>query len=241
VIPFHGNVESIMDVPSPPEPKPVPHVLLIDVDNCPNEVGKLHELVDRFDRVVAAYAGASPKVPLSLVSLLAEALAGGTLELVGIDHKRKNAADFALAFQAGRLSLEMPAHTEFVVLSDDSDLDNVVELLRKQGFSVCRSRSARWNAAVQVDYVLATRQYLEGRLVKGLTQPRRRATLRKSIRSFFKAQPEIEPDRVIDQLIRQQLVRFDTAGEATYQLPDETSKQEDAPPLGGGDSQVECQ
>lgn len=209
-----------MDVSSQPETATSPHVLLVDVDNCPNEVGNLHELVDRFDRVIAAYAGASPKVPLSLVSLLAEALAGGSLELIGIDRKRKNAADFALAFQAGRLSLEMPPDTEFVVLSDDSDLDNVVDLLRKHGFSVCRSRSAKWDGAVQVDYVMATRQYYEGRLVKGLTQPKRRATLRKSIRSFFKKQPEIEPDRVIDQLVRQQIVRFDPTGEAAYELPD---------------------
>ncbi len=206
-----------------------PHVLLIDVDNCPNEVGNLHELVDRFDRVIAAYAGASPKVPLSLVALLAEALAGGTLDLVGIDHKRKNAADFALAFQAGRLSVEMPQNTEFVVLSDDSDLDNVVDLLRKHGFSVCRSRSAKWDAAVQVDYVLATRQYYEGRLVKGLSQPRRRATLRKSIRSFFKTQPEIEPDRVIDHLVSQKIVHFDPAGEATYQLPNGQETPQDVP------------
>src|SRR5262249_54325805 len=40
------------------------------------------------------------------------------------------AADFGLAFWAGRLAAEMPPDTEFLILSQDTDLDHVVHMLQ---------------------------------------------------------------------------------------------------------------
>ncbi len=47
----------------------------------------------------------------------------------------KNAADFGLAFWAGRLATEMPAETEFIILSQDGDWDHVVNCCATQGLT----------------------------------------------------------------------------------------------------------
>jgi hypothetical protein len=56
-----------------------------------------------------------------------------TLEIVGMQRKGKNAADFGLAFHGGRLLAELPPDTEFVIVSKDAGLDHVVDLLRRAG------------------------------------------------------------------------------------------------------------
>ena len=43
----------------------------------------------------------------------------------------KNAADFGIQFYAGMLMSEQPANAHFVIMSDDQDLDHVVNLLSK--------------------------------------------------------------------------------------------------------------
>ena len=103
---------------------PIPtQVLLIDLDNCPKEIGKLPQVLASFTRIVICYGSIEPKVPLGLVTALATAIHEGKLELVGMDKGGKNAADFGLAFWAGRLVSEMPKETEFTILSADTFLE----------------------------------------------------------------------------------------------------------------------
>jgi hypothetical protein len=105
-------------------------VLLIDLDNCPaTEVAQLPENLELFKLIVGCSGPQEPRIPLSLAKALATPLHQGTLELVKMPRGGKNAADFGLAFMAGRLLAEMPVDTEFVILSQDSDLDHVVDLL----------------------------------------------------------------------------------------------------------------
>ena len=77
-------------------------VLLIDLDNCPNQIEKLSLHIEEFARVIVSYGGAEPKVPFSLVSLLATPIHEKRLEIVRVE-QGKNAADFALTFHAGLL------------------------------------------------------------------------------------------------------------------------------------------
>lgn len=98
-------------------PEPLAHLplfpakaLLIDLDNCPQQLDSLPELIQEYERVVACH-GREPKVNLSLVTQLAQAVQDGKLEIVGMSTRTKNAADFGLTFLAGRLAAEMPADT----------------------------------------------------------------------------------------------------------------------------------
>ena len=107
-------------------------VLLIDLDNCPQHLARLPVELDRFSRIIACYGAVEPRLGLSLVRSLAPAIHEGRLEFVGMRIKGKNAADFGLAFWAGRLLTETPPDTEFVILSGDQDLDHVVDLLHRE-------------------------------------------------------------------------------------------------------------
>ena len=112
-------------------------VLLIDLDNCPNQIEKLSLHIEEFARTIVSYGGAEPKVPFSLVSLLATLIHEKRLEIVPAE-QGKNAADFALTFYAGLLVNQLPPNTEFTILSDDTDLDYVVYLLHDKGREASR-------------------------------------------------------------------------------------------------------
>src|SRR5262249_51940281 len=114
---------------SPQQPTPV-RALLIDLDNCPRQIEQLPTTLATFARVIACYGGSEPKVPLGMVPLLTTAIHEGRLAIIGMQKKGKNAADFGLAFWAGRLMAEMPSDTEFLILSQDTDLDHVVHMLQ---------------------------------------------------------------------------------------------------------------
>ena len=125
---FH-YMEHGQDMELSPHPTVVMRALLIDLDNCPRQIERLPETLTEYARVIACYGGAEPKVPLGMVPLLATALHEGRLAIIGMQKKGKNAADFGLAFWAGRLAAEMPPDT-FLILSQDTDLDHVVHMLQ---------------------------------------------------------------------------------------------------------------
>jgi hypothetical protein len=102
--------------------------LLIDLDNCPRQIEELPEVLAGFQQAIVCYGGVEPKVHVSVVLLLA-AINEGKLEIIGTQKRGINATDFGLAFWAGRLAAE----TEFLILSQDADLDHVVSLLRSAG------------------------------------------------------------------------------------------------------------
>jgi hypothetical protein len=80
-------------------------VLLIDLDNCPKQIDLLHQALAGITRAVACYGGVEPKVQVGLVPLLAAAINEGKLDIIKME-KGRNAADFGLAFWAGRLTAE---------------------------------------------------------------------------------------------------------------------------------------
>ena len=103
--------------------------LLIDLDNCPKQIELIHEALAGITRAVACYGSVEPKVQVGLVPLLAAAINAGKLEIIGMEKSGKNAADFGLAFWAGKLTAE----TEFIILLQDPDWDHVMNLLCSVG------------------------------------------------------------------------------------------------------------
>ena len=208
-------------------------VLLIDLDNCPNEMAKLGADLQGFSRIVGCYAGPEPKIGLGLVPTLAASMAEGRLELVAMKTGH-NAADFGLAFWAGRLLETLPEDTEFVVLSRDKDLDRVVELLRGCGRAAARivTNGTRRKKALQAPNDEIARSYADFCLSNSGGNPKTRKTLRNSIKNYLKGERiPAEPDRVIDSLVEAGLVEL-YGQKAIYSprsLPDPDNDPDDIP------------
>jgi hypothetical protein len=218
--------------------------LLIDLDNCPKQIDHLPQTLAGFTRVIACYGGNEPKVHLSLVPFLAAAIHEGKLEIVGMKKKGKNAADFGLAFWAGRLLADMPPDTTFLILSQDTDLDHVVHLLHS-----AERQAERLDGKVYRPAALATsaeeaphdspmtaptdedaiREYAMLYLQPGRSRPAKKTTLANSIKSFFKNRKKsVRADDILQGLTSRGLVRIDAQGRVTY--PDVVSTESDPTP-----------
>jgi hypothetical protein len=204
-----------------------PRILLMDLDNCPDQLSWLAEELPKFERVVACHGPVEPKLPLSLVKDLATAIHVGQLEFVRMEHGGKNAADFGLAFVAGQLAAQLPEEAEFVILSKDTGLDHVVEMLKRADRqaqrvtgrpsatqSPVRSRPAKAASAVE-----AAEEFWLVQLSQQQSPPRRKEALRNAIRSYFGRRSRVDCDAVIAELVVRGMVTFNGHGVATYHFP----------------------
>jgi hypothetical protein len=200
--------------------------LLIDLDNCPRQIERLPETLTEYARVIACYGGTEPKVPLGMVPLLATAIHEGRLAIIGMQKKGKNAADFGLAFWAGRLVAEMPPDTEFLILSQDTDLDHVVHMLQSANRRVERldgkvhrtkkvaSHPPEQQGDTDGD---AVAEYCAVSLQPGRSRPVRKVTLSNSIRAFCKNHKKhIKPEEILRGLVARGIVVIDEKGRVTY-------------------------
>jgi hypothetical protein len=207
--------------------------LLIDLDNCPKQIDLLHQALAGITRAVACYGSVEPKVQVGLVPVLAAAINEGKLEIIKMERGGKNAADFGLAFWAGRLSAEMPAETEFIILSQDGDLDHVVNLLHSAGHKVERidgktskleiaskpaaakkPQPATTTAKKSLDEFVE--DYRRQHLKTGKARPAKKTTLLNSIKSCFKKHKEVNPEKVVQALLERGIIAIDGKGRVTY-------------------------
>jgi hypothetical protein len=219
-------MEHGQDMELSPHPTVVMRALLIDLDNCPRQIERLPETLTEYTRVIACYGGAEPKVPLGMVPLLATAIHEGRLAIIGMQKKGKNAADFGLAFWAGRLAAEMPPDTEFLILSQDTDLDHVVHMLQGANRRVERldgkvHRTKRLSPDLPKPQVEtdgdAVTEYCMVYLQPTRSRPVRKVTLSNSIRAFCKNHKKnITPEEILHGLVARGVVVIDANGRVTY-------------------------
>ena len=182
-----------------------PRVLLIDLDNCPQQLNQLPSNLAGFSRIVVCYGSQEPKLPLGLVTALAEPIIGGHLEIVGMEKNGRNAADFGLCFHAGKLMAEMPPETEFTLLSEDGDLDHAVNLLRANQRSARRMNGRHGKQAKTLNESSATaaaQDYATQRLRPGKARPASLKTLLKGIGGFTRMRYKVKPQAVHHRLSR---------------------------------------
>jgi hypothetical protein len=213
-------------------PTPAAQILLIDLENCPSEINDLLTRLGEYTQIVICYAQSGAKVPLDWLAPLSQALTSQRLQIRKMACAGKNAADFGLAFHAGMLVQQFPADTGFTILSNDTDLDHVVQLLDSTGRQARRigrhhpspgtdttppppvpaSPPAATPAAVTTERTLATfckmlREHPNNR-------PGKEDALRNSLRAHF-GQSRERADDGLTRLLAQGAVRI-TEGKVTY-------------------------
>lgn len=205
--------------------------LLIDIDNCPNQIEELPRTLGDFSKIIGCYGGSDPKVHLSLIPLLASAMSEGKLEIVRMKKNGKNAADFGLAFWAGKLAAEMPPDTEFLIFSQDSDLDYVAEMLRSADRKVKRINGRAASVTTKSDSGAkgkirkppvrlsnkdAVEKYFSTCLQTAKNRPAKKIALSNSIKSFCRGQGEVRPETILRNLIKQGVVVIDEQERVSY-------------------------
>ncbi|RZS30952.1 NYN domain-containing protein [Corticibacter populi] len=179
-------------------------VLIIDLENCPNQLHQLPSDLANYSRVVICYAQSISKVPLNWLIPLSTAIAANKLKIQKMERGGKNSADFGILFLCGALMHELPQETHFAIVSNDSDLDHAVHLLKSHGRSSERIGNVT-TETITVKPALSDSStplaiYCAHLITYSKNRPAKADTLRNSIKNKFKHNPA-ESDKVYNLLL----------------------------------------
>ncbi|MCI5191201.1 MAG: NYN domain-containing protein [Candidatus Electrothrix sp. AS4_5] len=172
-------------------------ILLIDLENCPNQILELQDNLEQYTKVVICYAKTGVKIPLDWLIPLSATVAEKKLHIHKMTNVGKNSADFGICFFAGALMQQYEQQAHFVIISNDTDLDHVVNLLKSQGCiakrigtkKIVKTNDNQIN--LKVSYV---QKYCSHLVAHSKNRPATKETLLNSIKSKFKDNPEISPE-----------------------------------------------
>ncbi len=193
----------------------IQRLLLVDFENVQ------HVELARLDRSfqVTIFVGASQKsIPVELVTE-AQKL-GDRVQWIRIDANGKNALDFVIAYELGRIA-ERESQLECVVLSRDKGFDPLIRHLKKNGLR-CRRIASLMELFPQVKSQSDdpnTKRVVEilGKSEKK-SRPRKRKTLSQHILSIFQNKiKKQELDRIVDTLFAKKLIS-ETDNSLTYEF-----------------------
>lgn len=181
-----------------------PKVLIIDLENCPHQLHQLPNDLTNYSRVVICYAQSAAKVPLNWLIPLSTAVSANKLKIQKMERGGKNSADFGILFLCGALMHELPQDAHFSIVSNDSDLDHAVNLLKSHG----RSSERVGSTSAERDPITATSSnsstslsiYCAHLITYSKNRPAKVDTLRNSIKNKFKENP-LERDRIYNLLL----------------------------------------
>jgi hypothetical protein len=180
----------------------VSRVLLIDLENCPDQIYQLQEKLEQFSQVFICYAQTGAKIPLDWLIPLSVTVSSNKLRIFKMTSGGKNAADFGICFFAGVLMQELQRETHFVIISNDTDLDHVVNLLKSQGRSAERMGNKKEEKETTTKATKTTveatvsispiKMYCMHLVTYSKNRPAKKDTLLNSIKNKFKDCPEAE-------------------------------------------------
>jgi len=171
----------------------VARVLLIDLENCPNQIHQLQKNLEQFSQVIICYAQSGAKIPLDWLMPLSATVNANKLKIFRMANGGKNAADFGICFFAGALMQQLQQETHFVIISNDTDLDHVVNLLKSQGRSAERVGTKKEEKPI-IDTATTSlspiKTYCMHLVTYSKNRPAKKDTLLNSIKNKFKDSPE---------------------------------------------------
>lgn len=163
-------------------------VLLIDLENCPNQINQLQNDLTAFSQVVICYAQNNSKIPLEWLMNLVTAVNENKLKIIKMENGGKNAADFGICFFAGMLMQSFPKETHFVIVSNDTDLDHAVRLLISQERTAERIGKPKEEQKLAKDNEVTPplKTYCLHLITYSKNRPTKETTLLNSIKNKFK-------------------------------------------------------
>lgn len=179
-------------------------VLMIDLENCPNQIYQLMNNLEQYSKIVVCYAQSGAKIPLDWVIPLTAVVNEKRLKIVKMPNSGKNAADFGITFWAGLLMAQSSLDAHFDIVSNDADLDHVVSLL------ICQQRSAKRigpgkentpEPAVVKNSANLVQEYCRHLDAHQSNRPVKKDTLRNSIKSKFNGS-KINTEALLEELIK---------------------------------------
>jgi hypothetical protein len=198
------------------EPK---NILLIDLENCPNQINQLQTLLMQYQQIIICYAKSEAKVPIDWLVPLSAVLQEDKLKIFKMPNMGKNAADFGISFYAGILTQQVPQGAKFAIVSNDKDLDHVISLLKNQGFLAQRigtkaeeKKTTPPPPATELD--LSLKAYCNHLITHSKTRPAKESTLLTSIMGQLKINLK-QATEVMQKLIEQKAISI-TAKKVTY-------------------------
>lgn len=172
-------------------------ILLIDLENYPRQINELQKVLNEYSLVVICYAHSNAKIPLDWLMPLNDTINADKLKVLKMTTTGKNAADFGISFYAGMLMQQMPTDAHFAIMSDDTDLDHVVNLLLSQNRTAERVGMKKEEprpttiATISANDVASIKMYCAHLVTYKSNRPAKKETLVNSIKNKFKDTPDV--------------------------------------------------
>ncbi|WP_024299716.1 PIN domain-containing protein [Methylomicrobium lacus] len=184
-------------------------ILLIDLENCPNQIRQLMNNLEQYAQIVVCYAQSGTKIPLDWIIPLTTVVNQNRLKIVKMPNGGKNAADFGIAFWAGLLMAQTNNDAHFDIVSDDADLDHVVSLLNDQQRSAKRIRTQKQNDAAPIakNPPTSAQEYCIHLDTHQKNRPVKKETLLNHIKSKFNG-AGIDAEKLFEELSRQGAIKL---------------------------------
>jgi len=186
-------------------------VLLIDLENCPSQIQQLMKDLEQYSQVVICYAQSGAKIPIDRIVPLTATVNNNRLRIAKMPNGGKNAADFGITFWAGVMMAGLPSETHFTIMSNDTDLDHVVNLLKDQSRSAERIGAKKdvnsphltnlTNETVDNVKSHKIQQYCSHLVQHNKNRPAKKETLINNIKSKFK-EDDFDSENFLTQLIK---------------------------------------
>ena len=180
-------------------------VLLIDLENCPTQINVLLKDLEQFSQVLICYAQSGAKIPLDWLIPLTAMVNAERLKIIKMPSGGKNAADFGICFFAGVLMQQLPVNTHFMIMSEDTDLDHVIKLLRSQGRTATRVNVKKEEKVAAIAHAASDngdtfiQTYCQNMLMNSKNRPSTKTALLNSLKSHC-AQDVSQAEAVFKQL-----------------------------------------
>ncbi|MFM8330697.1 MAG: PIN domain-containing protein, partial [Candidatus Methylumidiphilus sp.] len=184
---------------------------------------QIHQLMkdlQQFSQVVICYAQSGAKIPIDWIMPLTQTVNSNRLKIFKTPGIGKNAADFGITFWAGVLMQQLPQNTHFTVVSEDTDLDHVINLLKSQGRTAERINTKKEELLAVSNPSVAPspiQSCCVSLLKNSKNRPVKPETLLNHINSGFK-DDTLTPEMLIEELIKQSAISV-ANGRITYNEP----------------------
>ena len=192
-------------------------ILLIDLENCPSQLSVLLKDLEQYQQVIICYAQTGAKIPLDWLMPLNEMINQHRLKIIKMPNTGKNAADFGICFLAGMLMAEQPQNTHFVIMSNDSDLDHTIKLLKSYGRTAERISLKKEEVTTTIVNIKETtlKGYCQKLIIQQKNRPSSPTSLLNSLRSYY-GQDLNTAESSFNQLLELGLITLTANNKVTY-------------------------